>query len=44
MSKRNRNKKRKEKIQKKVQQYSAPEKNLDFQEIDTKDEEKQTRR
>lgn len=40
MSKRNRNKKRKEKVQKKVQQYSAPEKNLDFQEIDTKDEEK----
>lgn len=40
MSKRNRNKKRKEKIQKKIQQYSTPEKNLDFQEIDTKDEEK----
>lgn len=43
MSKRNRNKKRKEKIQKKAQQYFASEKNLDFEEkntTDTKDEEK----
>ena len=40
MSKRNRNKKRKEKIQKKVQQYSAPEKNLDIKETEAKKEQK----
>jgi hypothetical protein len=37
MSRRNRNKKRKEKIRKKVQQYSSPETDLEFKETKTEE-------